>query len=250
MIIPIQVGEMTIEVIQKDIKNLHLSVYPPNGIVRLATPLNMNLDVVRLFVISKLDWIKRQQKKLSEQERESPRVYLDCESHYLWGKRYLLKIIESKQQQGVQLKYKQLYLYVFPGASKQKKQRIIEAWYRQQVKESVTSLIVKWQPLLKVSVQQVFVQKMKTKWGSCNTSTASLRFNTELAKKPKTHLEYIVVHEMAHLLEPTHNHCFVNLMDRLIPHWRFYREELNHLPLGHEQWKYDNCDSSATSISL
>jgi predicted metal-dependent hydrolase len=239
MIMPIKVGEMTIEVIQKNIKNLHLSVYPPHGIVRLVTPLSMNLDTVRLFVISKLNWIKRQQKKLSEQERESRRVYRDRESHYLWGKRYLLKVIESNRERGVQLKYKQMYLYVSPGASEQEKQAIMETWYRKQVKECVAPFIVKWQPLLGVSVHRVFVQRMKTQWGSCNVSTASLRFNTELAKKPKAHLEYIVVHEMAHLLEPTHNHCFVALMDQLIPNWRFYREELNHLPLGHAQWKYE-----------
>lgn len=234
----IKLGEIVVHVVKKDIKNLHLSVYPPTGSVRISAPLRTKLDTIRIFVISKLDWIKRQQNKQRDQERESPREYLDRESHYLWGKRYLLKIIEEDRFSKVEIKHRQIYLRVCVGASEEKKRSILEDWYRIQLKKVVPSFISKWELLMGVKVERFFIQKMKTKWGSCNPRSKSIRLNTELAKKPQEYLEYIIVHEMTHLLEPTHNHRFTALLNQFLPKWNFYREELNRSPLGYEQWKY------------
>jgi predicted metal-dependent hydrolase len=238
MVTQIKLGDIAVEVVKKDIKNIHLSVYPPAGKVRISAPLRMNLDTIRVFAISKLGWIKQQQKKLREQERETPREYLDHESHYVWGKRYLLKVIESDETPGVELKHSQMQLRVRPGASDEKKQAVVEEWYRAQLKQAVPALIAKWEPLLGVKVGRFFVQKMKTKWGSCRPDSGSIRFNTELAKKPPECLEYIVAHEMIHLVEPTHNHRFTTLMDQFMPNWRLCRAELNRLPVRHEDWAY------------
>lgn len=234
----IKLGDIAVEVVRKDIKNIHLSVYPPAGRVRISAPLRVNPDTIRVFAISKLGWIRQQQKKLREQERETPREYLDRESHYVWGKRYLLKVIESGETPSVELKHSQMHLCVRPGASEEKKQAIVEEWYREQIKQAVPALIAKWEPLVGVKVERFFVQKMKTKWGSCSPGSGSIRLNTDLAKKPPECLEYIVVHEMVHLLEPTHNTRFIALMDRFMPQWRFHREELNRLPVRHEKWEY------------
>ncbi len=234
----IALGEIAVEVVKKDIKNLHLSVYPPAGSVRISAPLRMNLDTIRVFAISKLGWIRQQQKKLREQERETPREYLDRESHYVWGKRYLLKVVESDEAPTVELKHNKMHLQVRPGASKTKKQAILEEWYREQLKKAVSSLIAKWEPLIGVKVERLFAQRMKTKWGSCHPEFRSIRLNTDLAKKPPQCLEYIVVHEMVHLQEPTHNNRFITLMDQFMPHWRFCRAELNRLPVRHEDWAY------------
>lgn len=230
--------EFNIEIIWKDIRNLHLSVYPPNGAVRIAAPLSMKIDAIRVFAVSKLNWIKRQQKKLITQDRESVRLYVDGESHYVWGRRYLLKITEDSRAMGVQLKHNKICLCVRTNLSYEKKQSIMNAWYRQQLKTALHPLIDKWQLLIGVKARRFFIQKMKTKWGGCNTGTASLRFNSELAKKPRSCLEYIVVHEMIHLLEPIHNHRFVALMDKFIPNWRFQRDLLNKSPLSYAHWKY------------
>ena len=238
MVTQINLGEIAVDVVKKDIKNIHLSVYPPTGRVRISAPLRMNLDTIRVFAISKLGWIKKQQHKLREQMRESPREYLDRESHFLWGKRYLLKVDETDATPAVELKHNKLHLQIRPATSEKKKQAIIEEWYREKLKEAAKHLIVKWEPLMSVKVRRFFVQRMKTKWGSCNIASKSIRLNTELAKKPPECLEYIVVHEMAHLLEPTHNSRFVSLMDRFMPKWKFYRDELNRLPVRHEHWGY------------
>ena len=231
-------GDITVDVVRKDIKNIHLSVYPPNGRVRIAAPSRMRLDTIRVFAISRLGWIKQQQKKLQEQERETPREYVDRESHDLWGKRYLLKVIEGDAAPSVALQHSRMLLRVRPGTDAKKKQAIVEAWYRRQLKAALPPLIARWEPLLEVKVERFFVQRMKTKWGSCNHGARTIRLNTELAKKPRECLEYIVVHEMTHLLEPTHNARFVALMDQCMPQWRFYRDQLNRLPVSHEDWAY------------
>jgi predicted metal-dependent hydrolase len=234
----IQLGDITVDVMLKEIKNIHLSVYPPNGRVKVSAPLHMSLDTIRVFVISKLAWIKQQQKKLQEQLRETPREYLDKESHYVWGNRYLLKVIELAEAPSVELRHKQMLLKVRPGTSEEKKQVIMDEWYRELLKDAVPSIILKWETIMGVCVERIFVQRMKTKWGSCNPAGKSIRLNTELAKKPRECLEYIVVHEMAHLLESTHNNRFIALMEGLLPQWRHYREELNWAPLGHVEWGY------------
>jgi len=166
-------GEVAVDVVLKDIKNVHLSVHPPTGRIRISAPKRMGLDTIRVFAVSKLDWIKQQQRKLLAQERETPREYVDRESHYLWGTRYLLDISEDDRQPSVELKHRQMRLQVRPGTDEAKRQAILEEWYREQLKIAVPSLICKWEPLMDVRVSRVFVQRMKTKWGSCNPATAS-----------------------------------------------------------------------------
>jgi predicted metal-dependent hydrolase len=234
----ISLGDIAVDVVLKNIKNVHLSVYPPSGRVRISAPARMSLDTIRVFAISKLDWIKRQQRKLRAQERETPREYQERESHYVWGKRYLLKAIECNETPSIELKHNSMVLRLRPGADEHKKQSIADEWYRQQVRKAVPPLIAKWEPLMGVKVERFFVQRMKTKWGSCNHRRANIRLNTDLAKKPRECLEYIVLHEMVHLLEPTHNDRFIALMDRFMPQWRHRREQLNRLPVRHEEWAY------------
>ena len=234
----LKLGDITVDVVFKDIKNVHLSVHPPTGRVRISAPVRMSLDNIRIFAISKLGWIKQQQKKLQAQDRETPREYLDRESHYVWGKRYLLTIIESDQAPSIELKHSRMLLQVRPGTDEKRRQAVMEGWYRDQLKIAVPPLIAKWEPLMGVKVNRFFVRRMKTKWGSCNPDAGNIRLNTELAKKPPECLEYIIVHEMAHLLEPTHNARFRALMDRFMPKWGFYIAQLNRLPVSHADWVY------------
>jgi predicted metal-dependent hydrolase len=238
MVAQIELGDMRIEVLRKDIKNLHLSVLPPHGRVRVAAPRQINPDTIRVFVISKLEWIRRQQRKMDAQEREAPREYLDRESHYVWGRRYLLKRIEEEAAPSVELRHSRLVLQVRPGTDEARSREILEVWYREQIRVAVPSLIAKWEPVMGVKVGRVFVQRMKTRWGSCNPESQSIRLNTDLAKKPPECLEYIMVHEMAHLLEPTHNPRFRSLMNLFMPQSQHLKDELNRLPVRHENWDY------------
>lgn len=234
----IQLGEMPVDVVRKDIKNVHLSVHPPTGRVTIAAPAHMSLDSIRVFAITKLGWIRREQKKMREQEREAPREFLERESHYVWGKRYLLHVTEAEASPVIQLRHKRILLQVRPGTSREKWQELVEEWYRHQIREAVSPLIERWEKRLDVKVEKIFVQRMKTKWGSCNHDARTIRLNTDLAKKPPECLEYIVVHELMHLLEPTHNARFQSLMDHHHPQWRSHRETLNRLPVRHETWGY------------
>jgi predicted metal-dependent hydrolase len=233
MVMQLELGEIAVDVVLKDIKNIHLSVYPPAGRVRISAPSRMSLDTIRVFAISKLGWIKQQQAKLQAQERETPREYLDRESHFVWGKRYLLKVIECDEAPSVELKHSRMFLRLRPGTSGSKKQFVIEAWYRQLIKQAVPPLIAKWEPVIGVKVEKFFVQKMKTKWGSCNPVYKSIRLNTDLAKKPPQCLEYIVVHEMAHLVVRHHNDQFISLMNTCLSDWKLVRQILNDAPLSH-----------------
>jgi predicted metal-dependent hydrolase len=234
----IQLGDINIDVIRKDIRNVHLSVHPPTGRVRVAVPERMSLNTVRVFVIAKLPWIKKQQHKLREQERETPREYIDRESHYVWGKRYLLKVVEADQPASIELNHGNMILRLRRGIGNRKRQAVVEEWHRELLRKAVPPLIKTWERVMGVTVRRFFVQRMKTKWGSCNHRAGTIRLNTDLAKKPRECLEYIVVHEMAHLLEPTHNERFIVLMDRFMPRWQLIRDSLNRLPVRHEEWTY------------
>jgi hypothetical protein len=234
----IQLGDIPVDVVLKDIKNVHLSVYPPAGRVRIAAPRRMNLDTIRVFAISKLGWIKQQQRKLREQERETPREYVPRESHYLWGQRKLLRVIEQGAPASIELGPRQITLRLRPGTADEKKADFVEQWYREQLRRAVPPLLAKWEPILGVNVRRIFIRRMKTKWGSCNPGRSTILLNTELAKKPPECLEYILVHELVHLLEPTHNARFVAIMDRVMPRWAVRRSQLNRLPVRHEEWTY------------
>jgi predicted metal-dependent hydrolase len=234
----IELGDIAVDVVLKDIKNVHLSVYPPTGKVRITAPARMSVDTIRLFAISKLGWIKQQQRRLREQEREAPREFIGRESHYVWGKRYLLTVIEAERAPSVELKHNRFLLHVRPGSSEVKRQETVEDWYREQVKVMTASFIAKWAPTIGVTVAGFYVQRMKTRWGSCNALARTIRLNTDLARKPRECLEYIVVHEMIHILEPTHNEVFQAYMNRFMPDWKHRREVLNRLPVRHEEWQY------------
>ena len=234
----ITLDDIVVDVILKDIKNVHLSVYPPEGRVRISAPQRMGVETIRVFAISKLGWIRQQQKKLREQERETHREYVDRESQYVWGKRYLLTVSERDEPPSIELKHSGMLLQVRPQTAQDKKRSLVEEWYREQLKQAVPPLLTRWQTELGVSVERFFVQRMKTKWGSCNHMARTIRLNTELAKKPVECLEYVLVHELVHLLVPTHNARFVELMDRFMPSWQVHRQALNRLPVRRETWGY------------
>ncbi|MCP5426360.1 MAG: M48 family metallopeptidase [Gammaproteobacteria bacterium] len=228
----IRLGDVEIAVTRKAVKNVHLSVHPPGGHVTLVAPTGTRLEVARAYAISKLGWIREQQARLRAQARETPRQYVERESHYLWGRQYLLSVIEKNEKPSVAIDHRRILLNVRPGASLTKREAILHEWRRSLLHEVVPALIRKWETKLGVTVTAYFLQRMKTKWGGCNHRAGNIRLNTELAKKPKDLLEYVVAHEMAHLIEPTHNARFVALLDRHYPTWRDARMELNELPLA------------------
>ncbi len=232
----IELGEISIEVTRKDIKNVHLSVHPPDGRVTLAAPTGTRLEVARAYAISKLRWIRQQQDDLRNQARETPRKFIERESHYLWGRRYLLTVFERDVKPSVSLDHKRITLSVRPGSDHAKRASVVHEWHKSLLHELIPPLISKWEPKLGVRVAAYFLQRMKTKWGSCNHQAGHIRLNTELVKKPKDLVEYVIVHEMAHLLEPTHSDRFVALLDNHFPTWRESRAELNELPLTAEVW--------------
>lgn len=235
----IVVSGLTVDVVRKDIKNLHLAVYPPAGRVRVAAPLRVNDEAVRLAVISRLAWIKRQRTKFTSQARQSEREYVSGESHYFQGNRYRLNVIYQSGTARVAIRNKSaLDLYVREGSDREQREKVLLEWYRLKLKELIPPLIAHWEPVIGVKVADWQVKKMKTKWGTCNIAAGRIWLNLELAKKPIQCLEYIVVHEMVHLLERHHNDRFAELMNRFMPQWRLHREELNRSALGHEDWTY------------
>lgn len=233
----IEFGEISIAVTRKRIKHAHLSVYPPGGRVTLVIPVGTRLEVARAYAVSKLGWIRKHQAKLREQARETPRRFVERESHHLWGRRYLLSVVEKDAKPFIKLDHRRITLAVRPGSSTAKREEIMQEWHRSLLHAVIPGLIKKWEPLLGVRVSGYFLQRMKTKWGGCNHGAGNIRINTELVKKPKDLLEYIVVHEMAHLIEPRHNERFEALMNKHYPAWREARAELNELPLAAEVWK-------------
>jgi predicted metal-dependent hydrolase len=224
--------------VQKDIKNIHLSVYPPTGRVRISAPLHTDLDTIRVFAISKLSWIKKQQDKFRNQSREAPREYITRESHYYLGKRYLLKVIEHNASPKIVIKHETIEMYIRPNTDLKKRQEILDEWYRKRLKEIVPGIIAQYEKLMNVKVNEFGIKKMKTRWGTCNIKAKRIWLNLELAKKPQNYIEYIVVHEMVHLLERHHNERFMAYMEKFIPQWRWLKEELNRSALPHANWEY------------
>ena len=233
----ITIGSIKIDVVRKDIKNIHLAVYPPTGRVRIAAPLNVNEDTIRLFAISKFGWIKRNQRKFEGQERMPPREYKERESHYFQGGRYLLKVIEVDAPPKVEIKHMTtIVLYIRPETPIIKRHEIMNEWYRVHLKKLIPPLVAKWEKIMNVKVEDWQVRQMKTKWGSCNIEKKRIWINLELAKKPDRSLEYIIVHEMVHLLERHHNRRFIAYMDKFLPNWKALKAELNRLPVSHVDW--------------
>lgn len=234
----IELGDICLDVIHKDIKNVHLSVHPPQGRVTISTPLRMDMDTIRVFAISKLSWIKKQQNKFRNQVRESPRECITRESHYYLNKRYLLRVIEHNASPQVLIKHETMEMYIRPNTGQKKRQEILDEWYRQRLKEIVPRMITQYEKTMDVEVAEFGIKKMRTRWGTCSRLPKRIWLNLELAKKPREHIEYIVVHEMTHLLERRHNERFVAFMDKFLAKWRFYKEGLNRIPLRNEDWNY------------
>ena len=228
-----------VEVVRKDIKNLHIGVYPPHGRVRVAVPLHFDDDAVRMALLSRLGWIRRQQAGFAQQERQSQREFVTGESHYFEGRRYRLDVTERDAPPTVRLlNNTRIALTVRPGADSDAREALLHGWYRQHLRAQVQPLLAAWEPKIGMTVHEVRIRKMKTLWGSCNVAAKRIWLNLELAKKPRVCLIYILVHEMVHLLERHHTDRFYELMDRFLPQWRMYREELNSAPLAHEKWQY------------
>ncbi len=236
----IEVGNIHIDVIQKDIKNIHLSILPPDGRVRISAPYHIKSDEIRMVAISKLLWIRKNRDKFKTQMRETPREFIDRESHYLWGKRYLLSVLETQKSPSVDVQHKTLLLSVKSHFSREDKEQVLNTFYRNELRSLASSVIRKFEKIMHVKVKKVYIQRMKTRWGSCHFKQSSIRLNSELAKKPIELVEYVIAHEMTHLLIPNHGPQFISIMDRVIPAWKHLRDELNALPLRHENWKSSN----------
>ncbi len=233
----IHIGDLSIQVTKKDVKNVHLSVHPPDGRVTLVAPSATRLEVARAYAISKLSWIREQQRKLKNQARETPRQFIERESHYLWGRRYLMTVLHRDAKPCVTLDHKRITLTVRPGSNARRRAEVIHQWHKSILHEVVPRLIKKWEPKLEVKVAGYFLQRMKTKWGSCNHKAGNIRLNTELVKKPMDLLEYVLFHELVHRLEQTHSDRFIAILGEHYPTWREARAELNELPLTAEVWK-------------
>lgn len=233
----LQLAELEIAVVRKDIANVHVSVHPPEGKVQVSTPGHVSLETLRAFLVTKLSWMRAERQKFQAQPRNAPMEYIDRESHYLWGERYLLEVVERDAPPEVERGHGVLTLYVRPGSDQAKREAVLSRWYRDQLREAVNELLPEWERRLGVQVERSFVQRMKTRWGSCNPATGTIRLNTELAKNPRRCLEYVLVHELVHLHDPTHGEHFRKLMDDHVPTWKDIRNELNHRPLAAECWK-------------
>lgn len=235
----LSISNLTIDIVRKNIKNMHLAVYPPNGRIRLSAPEKTDSEMMRLFAISKIGWIKKHIKNFEAQPRETLREYISGESHYFQGKRYILKVIERKGYNKVEIKgTKNINLYVRPNTSKEDKAIILKEWYRAEMKKQIPELISKWESIIGVKANDWAIKQMRTKWGTCNIEAKRIWLNLELSKKPIYCLEYIIVHELIHLLERNHNDRFVSYMNQFMPKWRIYKEELNKLPVAHNDWDY------------
>lgn len=232
----LHIGPLAIDVTMKAVKNVHLSVHPPEGRVTLVAPLNTRLDVARAYAISKLGWIREQQRRLGAQARETPRRHVTRETHYVWGRRYLLVVKEREAKPSVVLDHKRITLTVRPKTPPEKRAEIMHSWHKSLLHGAVPELIQYWEARMGVKVNSYFLQRMKTRWGSCNARSGNIRLNTELVKKPRDLLGYVVLHEMAHLIEPNHSEAFVALLQTHYPAWREARAELNALPLTAEDW--------------
>jgi predicted metal-dependent hydrolase len=234
----ITVSNITIDVIKKDIKNIHLAVYPPTGRVRIATPMKTSDESIRLFAISKLGWIKKHQRNFNKQNRLPVKEFINRESHFYLGKRYLLNVVENEGKPSIKLHHRKIEVLVRSASSSEVKDLLLTNWYRNQLKLLIPPLISKWEKILNVKVNHWGVRKMKTKWGSCSVESQRILLNLELIKKPVACLEYIIAHELVHLLERHHNERFLAILSKHLPNWKFLKQELNRFPLDHTDWDY------------
>lgn len=234
----VEIGSIAMQLNRKAIKNLHISVLPPDGRVRVSAPESMTETAIRMAVISRIPWIKKQQSDFAKQPRQSDREMVSGECHYLWGRRYRLNLIERSGKHEIKLGRGRLHLYVNPATTLENKAMVLSSYYRDALKARIAELLPVWEDKIGVIAADWGVKKMKTKWGSCNIQAKRIWLNLELAKKPPECLEYILVHELVHLLERNHNERFKGYMDKLLPDWRERRDLLNRMPLAHNNWIY------------
>lgn len=233
-----KLGEITIDIVQKEIQNLHLSVYPPHGRVRISAPIRMDLHTIRVYAISKLSWIRKQKKRYESQERETTRDFIYRESHYFLGRRYLLRVFETTGDPRIELKHNTIDLHSLQTSLREKKKELMQEWYRKKLRAIVNPLFDKWLNRLGLADVDFSIRIMKTRWGSCNQLKRKIWLNLELAKKPIECIEFIVIHELIHIFEKNHTPRFKALMNHHFPNWKRLREDLNKLPVSHIDWKY------------
>lgn len=225
------IADIEVQVVRKRIKRLNLAIYPPDGRVRISVPHQVSDAHVRDVILSRLDWIREKQAYF--QRRPPPPVmhYITGEMHAVFGKKYPLQVIHGQGRQDVLLDQSGvLKLCVKQGASVAVRQKLLDDWYRDEMKLRLPSLIAKWEPLIGKKVSECRIRKMRTRWGTCHISRRRIWFNLELAKKPVECLEYVMVHEMVHLLERNHTPRFHRFMDQFLPDWRVIKDRLNHSP--------------------
>lgn len=230
------IAGIEVDVIFKNIKNMHISVYPPAGRVHVAAPERMDEENIRLAIIQRLPWIRRQRERLQTADRQTERAMVSGESHYVWGKRYRLDVSRTSGNHCVEVNGRTLSVIAPAGSDTATRFRTLDRWYRRQLKAALPALLAKWTPIIGVQTPKVVVRHMKTKWGTCITDSATIWLNPELAKKDPRCLEYIIVHELTHFHERGHGERFVSLMDGTLPDWRARRDKLNDAPLSHESW--------------
>jgi predicted metal-dependent hydrolase len=222
----IRLDDIPVDVVRKNIRRLNLTVHPPLGAVRISAPLRMGMETILAFANSRLEWVRRQQKRVQEWARQAPPDVLDADGRYVWGKRYELQVVEKDAAPRIELSEDRMVLCVRPGTGIRKQRAILDAWYRETTLQAIPALIEKWEPVMGVKVARFHVRKMRSRWGTCNTRSGHIRLNSELAKKPPECLEYVVAHELVHLLEPSHNQRFKALMGEFMPEWEAYRHQL------------------------
>ncbi len=235
----ISIRDLPVQVLKRSVKNLHLSVLPPSGRVRVTAPLKMTDEAIRMAVISRIPWIKKQQIKFKAQERQSIREYVSGETHYFMGKSYRFKLEMIDKKPDVFIKGKtQIVMQIAKESSVEKREELLTSWYQSQLRREVDKYVPKWEKKMKVKTAKIRIRHMKTRWGSCIQVNKTIWLNLELIKKPTTCIEYVLVHEFCHLKEKRHNDAFLNLMNKYMPKWRMYKDELNKLPLSYEKWSY------------
>ena len=233
----ITVNELPVRVVRKRIKNIYFAVYPPNGSVRVSVPEFIDDEAVRLALLSKFDWIKRQIKSFEDQPRQSVSEFVSGESHYYLGCRYLLDVVYTSKCPFIEIRgRKTLALNINKATSLEGCRELLKGWYRKEMKRILPGVVRKWEIKTGLQVEFFGIKRMKTKWGSCNPLHRRIWLNLELIKKPINCLEYVVVHEMVHFLERTHNDNFLFYMNRIMPNWRTFRDQLRQFPLAHENW--------------
>jgi len=233
-----RISNLMVDTVKKDIKNIHLGVYPPYGRIRVSAPLKTTDETIRLFVLSKISWIKKQQQKFLKQERQTQREYVVGESHYFFGKRYRLNIIYTDDKPKIEIKRKtHINMYIKPHTTPKQREVIFEKFHRSEIEKLIPVLLGKWQKRVGVKPKEVRIKKMKTKWGTCNTKNGRIWLNLELAKKPLHCIDYVFVHELLHFIEKNHSEKFIDLLESVLPHWQSNKDELNESPLGYSKWR-------------